>query len=62
MTYKGIRIETVSEGADRTTSRCMAIVGSETYRGTLAEVKEQIDAALRRKTRLEMLDSVEQWR
>jgi hypothetical protein len=62
MTYKGIRIEPLAAGADSASSRYSAVVGTETFRGTLLEVKERIDFALWQKERLDLLDAAEQWR
>jgi hypothetical protein len=62
MTYKGIRVEPLAASADSMTSRYSAVVGAETFCGTLLEVKERIDFALWRKERLNLLDAVEQWR
>jgi hypothetical protein len=62
MTYKGIRIEPLPANADSMTSRYSAVVGPETFRGTLLEVKERIDFALWQNERLKLLDAAEYWR
>ena len=63
MTYKSVRIDVVPSCSHNAIGhRCEAAVGSETLRGSLHEVKEQIDAALRKMQRLAILNSVEQWR
>ena len=62
MTYKGIRIEPLPASAESLTSRFSAVVGTETFRGTLLEVKERIDFVLWQKERLNLLEAAEQWR